>query len=239
MFKYKYKEIYSDIKRNILTNHYRAGKLLPTQKELASQYDVSRATINKSLKLLERERLIYSVRGSGTFVRQSIHENSAEFLPLDYPVGVTYSHRDQKIESKVLLFDIAFPNKKVKKKLLLEKNQPVYEFKRLRYLNDKIHSFEHAFMPISVTTLDEEVLKGSVYDHLGVEEKIQLTDAHRVVYASEANEEISEVFQTKIGKSILVIEQTAYDQTGNVFEYSTSYFPSDRAKFGLDIHLDK
>ena len=31
----KYRDVYSDIKKNILTNHYRAGTQLPTQKYFA------------------------------------------------------------------------------------------------------------------------------------------------------------------------------------------------------------
>ena len=42
---YKYREIYSDIKRDILTNHYRAGTLLPTQEFFAEKYDVIRITL--------------------------------------------------------------------------------------------------------------------------------------------------------------------------------------------------
>ncbi|MDN6196254.1 MAG: GntR family transcriptional regulator [Atopostipes suicloacalis] len=226
------------MKRNILTNHYRAGKLLPTQEELANKYDVSRATINKALKLLENERLIYSVQGSGTFVRQRMQENSSELLPFDYPVGVTYSHRDQEIESKILLFDISFPSQEIKEKLALKDDEPVYEFKRLRYLNGKIHSLEHTFMPISIVTLNEEILKGSVYDYLGSEAKLKLTDARRIVYSSESDKEISQAFHIKEGSPVLVIEQLAFDQTGDIFEYSSSYFPNEKTKFVLDIHLN-
>ena len=47
---YKYREIYADIKRDILTNHYRAGTLLPTQEFFAEKYNVSRITL-KNLSL--------------------------------------------------------------------------------------------------------------------------------------------------------------------------------------------
>lgn len=102
---YKYYEIYSDIKRNILTNHYRAGTLLPTQEFFSEKYGVSRITLKKALNLLEDDGLIFSKQGSGTYVRSKIENSNSEILPLDLPIGVTYSHRDQKISSKILSFD--------------------------------------------------------------------------------------------------------------------------------------
>ena len=107
---YLYWEVYSDIKKDILTNHYRAGKPLPTQETLAKTYQTSRLTIKKALRILQDEGLIYSKQGSGSYVRARATDDDKELLPLDAPIGVTYSHRDQKITSKLLYFDARLPN---------------------------------------------------------------------------------------------------------------------------------
>lgn len=233
---HRYQEIYSDIKKNILTNQYREGTLLPTQETLSSIYEVSRITLKKALDLLENEGLIYTKQGSGTYVRSRMEDVSEELLPLDLPIGFTYSHRHQKITSHILYFTARLPLTKEKKDLSINSNEPVYEFKRVRSLNGNIHSYEHTIMPVSIATIDEEILKGSVYDYLGSHVKIQLTDARRVIYASEADHEISSALDVKLGSSILVIEQVAYDQNGNAFESSKSYFIGNKSKFVLDIH---
>lgn len=44
------------------------GELMPTQKQLAEQYGVSRATVQKALDKLKEEGWVRSVRGSGTYV---------------------------------------------------------------------------------------------------------------------------------------------------------------------------
>ena len=69
MNSYRYQDIYSKIKKSIETNHYRAGKLLPTQEQLANEFNVSRVTIKKALNCLEKENLIYTKQGSGTYVK--------------------------------------------------------------------------------------------------------------------------------------------------------------------------
>ena len=114
MSSYRYQDVYSDIKKSIETNHYRAGKLLPTQEELATKYNVSRVTIKKALNCLEKENLIYTKQGSGTFVKPRLNFPDNETLPLDYPVGVTYSHRDAVIKNKILHFNARLPHEEEK-----------------------------------------------------------------------------------------------------------------------------
>ncbi|MHC9532171.1 GntR family transcriptional regulator [Dellaglioa sp. L3N] len=236
---YRYREIYSDIKRDILTNHYRAGALLPTQEILTEKYEVSRLTLKKSLNLLSDEGLIYSKQGSGTYVRPRMDSQSAETLPLDLPIGVTYSHRDQKITSKLLYFNARLPTELEQKNLQILSNDPVYEIKRIRLINHQVYSFEHSVMPVAIAPIDEKILAGSVYDYLGSHANLQLTDARRVVYAEPANAETSQALEVSVNSPIFVIDQIAYDQKGRAFEYSTSRFVSDHNKFVLDVHLNK
>lgn len=236
---YRYREIYSDIKRDILTNHYRAGTLLPTQEILTEKYAVSRLTLKKALNLLADEGLISSKQGSGTYVRPRMDNQTGELLPLDIPIGVTYSHRDQKISSQVLYFNARLPNAKEQQNLQIEASQPVYEIKRVRLVNDQKYSYEHTIMPVTIAPLDETILQGSVYDYLGTYAKIQLTDARRVVYAEGADQETASALDLAMGAPTFAIEQIAYDQKGRAFEYSVSRFTSERSKFVLDIHLNR
>lgn len=235
---FRYREVYSDIKRDILTNHYREGNPLPTQESLSSKYNVSRLTLKKSIHLLEEEGLVFSKQGSGTFVRQRINTDSEEMLPLDLPIGVTYSHRDQKITSKILYFDARLPNEIEQKKLCIDTNEPVYEIKRIRYINKKKYSFEHIVMPVSVAPIDREILQSSIYDYLG-SRKIHLTDAQRVVSAEKSDSETSTALSIPKNSPIFVIKQIAYDQEGRPFEYSVSKFVGNKSKFVLDIHMSE
>jgi len=232
---YRYKEIYSDIKGDILRNHYRAGTPMPTQEELAAKYKVSRLTLRKSLKMLSDEGLIHSQQGSGTVVRSQMNDSNGELLPLDLPIGATYTHRDQSITSSLLLFAARLPDATEQKNLRIEANEPVYEIKRVRYRDGKNYSFEHTIMPTRIMPLDEDILAGSIYDHLG-EKNIFMTDARRVIYAQGADDESAQALAVQPSTPLLVIEQIAYDQKGEAFEYSTSRFVEDHSKFVLDIH---
>ncbi|SDE49347.1 DNA-binding transcriptional regulator, FadR family [Paracoccus isoporae] len=61
-------EIYAQILLQLSTGQYKVGDRLPTEKEMASTYDVSRPVVREALQHLSNDGLIDARRGSGTFV---------------------------------------------------------------------------------------------------------------------------------------------------------------------------
>lgn len=67
----KYEMIYKDLCEKISEKFYKNGELLPTEKELANSYNVSRITIQKAMQILSSNGLIERVPGKGTFLKTS------------------------------------------------------------------------------------------------------------------------------------------------------------------------
>ncbi len=63
----KYYRLMDDLKQQILTSQWKAGEKLPSENELAREYQVSRHTVRKALGILQNEGYIYAVHGKGTF----------------------------------------------------------------------------------------------------------------------------------------------------------------------------
>lgn len=68
----KYLSIADQIEQQILSHTLQPGTQLPTEKELMSQFHVSRQTIRNAFSCLLKKKLIYTVKGSGTFVFKSV-----------------------------------------------------------------------------------------------------------------------------------------------------------------------
>ncbi|KWX69936.1 GntR family transcriptional regulator [Paenibacillus jilunlii] len=63
-----YEKIFDEVKESILTQAYRLGERVPSEKELADTYNVSRITSKKALEMLAAEHLIVRKPGRGSFV---------------------------------------------------------------------------------------------------------------------------------------------------------------------------
>lgn len=75
-----YKNVVNLLKNKINSPLYSIGDLLPSEKELAELYDVSRNTLRKALKALEEEGLIERRHGSGTWIRNKHFQASVTHL---------------------------------------------------------------------------------------------------------------------------------------------------------------
>lgn len=63
-------EIYAQILLQLSTGQHNVGDRLPTEKELAKMYNVSRPVVREALQHLQNDGLIDARRGSGTFVQR-------------------------------------------------------------------------------------------------------------------------------------------------------------------------
>ncbi|MHC4443599.1 MAG: LacI family DNA-binding transcriptional regulator [Planctomycetota bacterium] len=66
----KYNQIYDYIREKILTGSYGEGDKVPTQRQLATYFGVSRPTVARALRELESEGILVCRQGAGTFIPQ-------------------------------------------------------------------------------------------------------------------------------------------------------------------------
>ena len=69
-----YIQLYNRLKNLIESGELEEGEQLPSIRSLAKELDVNNVTIVNAYKLLEQEAYVYSKKGSGTYVRQSLNE---------------------------------------------------------------------------------------------------------------------------------------------------------------------
>lgn len=65
-----YEKIFDDVKRQILEQSYKPGDRIPSEKELADEYGVSRITSKRALEMLAAEHIIVRKPGRGSFVAE-------------------------------------------------------------------------------------------------------------------------------------------------------------------------
>lgn len=63
-----YEQLYKKVVELILKGELRSGDKLPSVRELAKSLGVNPNTVSKAFQLLERDKVIYSLAGRGSFV---------------------------------------------------------------------------------------------------------------------------------------------------------------------------
>lgn len=74
-----YQFIAQQIKVQITSNIYAQDEKLPSVRDLATLYHANTKTIQRAIKLLESEGFIYTIPGSGTFVKGNIEKSKHAF----------------------------------------------------------------------------------------------------------------------------------------------------------------
>lgn len=76
--KIKYHRVYEDvieqIENLILEGNLSPGDVLPTERELAQAFGISRGTLREAFRILERERLIETRPGGGRYLSKNLNE---------------------------------------------------------------------------------------------------------------------------------------------------------------------
>ena len=78
-------QVAEDIRRRIREGEFTSGMKLPPLRALTAAYDVAEMTVHAAIRELQREGLVVSSRGRGTFVR----EQAADPEATDSPEGKT------------------------------------------------------------------------------------------------------------------------------------------------------
>lgn len=79
-----YEQIYNHLLQKIKDGELKSGDRLPSEKELADQFRVSRITSKKALETLSNRKLVERVRGKGSFVASSLPDlEEAEHAAVD------------------------------------------------------------------------------------------------------------------------------------------------------------
>lgn len=74
----KYKEVITWIQEGIQKGTFQMGEKLPSENELSRQFGLSRQTVRHGIDVLEQQKLVTRVQGSGTYVGQMVKQPRQE-----------------------------------------------------------------------------------------------------------------------------------------------------------------
>lgn len=143
--RFRYLNIYQDIKNKIEHGEYEQGQKLNTEKEYQEIYKVSRDTVRKAFARLENEEYIVRRAAVGTFVKYKKSDYTLakleSFTEQMKSRGITPSSEFVSIEF------LPVGNECIQRKLEIAAEERCYIITRIRKGNDIPMSYEIAYVP--------------------------------------------------------------------------------------------
>ena len=100
-----YEYVIENIKGMITRGELRCGERIPSERELAARFNVSRVPIREALKILEYMGVLDSSRGDGTYVKNIVVEDLIGRL--DFPITATADTLMDLLELRISLESFA------------------------------------------------------------------------------------------------------------------------------------
>ncbi|MBD2866386.1 MULTISPECIES: GntR family transcriptional regulator [Paenibacillus] len=190
---------------------YADGKKLPSEKELAETYGVSRETIRKALKHLTQLGRVYSIRGSGHYVRHWVPQMESTLNRLTSITELIKQSQLVEGEMEVHFFK-RVPTKDEAELLQIHPLDPVFVVDRIRTAGGEPLIFNQNVLPQSVVGEDFPLRyeKGSLLNCLRTRYRIDIAEAMTEVLAVRA-EDLLPYRLKETGAPLLKFKQVHYD----------------------------
>jgi GntR family transcriptional regulator len=205
---------------------------LPTERELATEFDVNRLTVRRALDRMESEDLIYRVQGAGTFVAASRITKSVELTSFTEDMEA----RGLVPGSSVLISETSPAGSHVASKLRISPAAEIYHIRRIRTADGKPMCLEDSFLnPEFVPGLIAKVDKESLYNLMERDYRVRIEWAEQTIRATVLDPDEAQVLEAPAFSPAFLVTRTGYDAKDRAIEHAESLYRGDRYHYELQI----
>jgi GntR family transcriptional regulator len=224
-----YHQLEEYIKQQIENGSLEEESVIPSEREYAERFQISRMTVRQAINNLVSEGYLNRQKGRGTFVTKKKVEQELQGMT---SFTEDMLSRGMNPSSILLSFQILPADKKTALALRIEETDSVYKIKRIRLADGAPMALETAYIPVEIVPgLTEENSNLSLYQYIEENLALSISEATQEIEASTADYLDSETLEINIGDPILLIERISYLQEGIPFELVKSTFRADRYRF--------
>jgi len=233
-----YYQLEEQIKSMIYSKHFKPGDLLPSEREFAEKYAISRMTVRQAINNLVKEGLVYREKGKGTFVADKKFEQDLS--------GLTSFSEDMRnrglIPSNQLIsFDFEQPDEKLASILAISPTDMICKIKRVRLANEEPVALETIYTPKKIIgDMNVQEFSTSFYDYLEKKLHVKIGFGHQTIEASLANDDEATYLKIKKDSPVLVMERTTFlqNEEHTPIEFVISTYRADKYKFKMTMKRD-
>jgi GntR family transcriptional regulator len=222
-----YVQIYRALAEQIRLGRLAAGDLVPSERELSDEYEVSRMTVRQALRSLRQDGLVYQDRGVGTFVARSKVNIHTRHL-----VGFTEDMRQRGLQpsSQLIGLQKELAKTPIAEALGLPPRAEVFRLERLRLADGEPMAYEVNHLPAALCPEleDYDLADNALYQILETRYGIRLERAAEALEAVSATRRAARFLAVKTGSPLLAVTRTVYAEDDRIIEYAQSLYRADR-----------
>jgi GntR family transcriptional regulator len=206
---------------------------LPTERELAEQFSVSRLTVREMLGRLENEGRVYRAQGSGTFVSEPRIAKSVELTSFSEDMrarGLEPGSRQFAVEVKPAGATVGFA-------LHVSPRDDVVHIRRVRTADGTPMCIEDVYIPeIFAPGLSEMGIDDSLYDVLNSRFRLRLDRAEQSIRVTTLDPSEADLLETAEFSAAFDVRRVGLDSRGRRIEYAQSIYRGDRYSYDLTVY---
>ncbi|MBU5364410.1 GntR family transcriptional regulator [Enterococcus devriesei] len=223
----KFYPIYMKLKERIKNGEYE--EMLPTESVLTQEFNTSRNTIRRAILMLKEEGLVYSVKGRGVLILETIADDRWDFDAGGFNGLEAIEQANQmETETKVLCLKKIIIDEKLQGKVPFTTGEILYQVERLRILNGDPLMLDISYFRFDqVPILTKSIAEKSIYQYLK-DQDVHIAAAKRRFLVTKADEKDMEYLDLGTNNCVGVMENLVFNDMGRLFEYTQSRFVPDR-----------
>lgn len=231
-----YKQLKNKIMDDIENGKLKNGDKLPSERELAEQFGVSRMTARHTLSILEREGIVERRVGAGTFITN-------KKIEMDF---ITFNSFTKNMlgrgfipGTKILYIKKDFAKPSLASKLKIQEGEEVIVIKRLRSVDNTPVAIEESTIPYKYCRGIEDLIADNVSlyqlleDHYGIV-LVKAKEYMQVCFSDEAE---SKYLRIRSESPCILLEAVAFDRNEQEIEFSRSITRSDIVRYYSELNL--
>jgi len=227
--------IRTELRARILEGGYQPLERMPSESELGLAFEASRTTVRQALGDLQKEGLIFTLQGKGSFVaRPKAFQNVTRLTGL----GESLAALGYDVLNVLQGVRYERPDAVVAARLALAGDARVCEIRRVRLLNREPVSLECTYVPEPIGRQLEraDLVTRDIFLVLENDCGIPLGHADLRIDATLADEALSQALRYAPGAPVLRIERLTHDAAGRPIDFEYLHYRADAFQYRLRTH---
>lgn len=228
-----YAQLEAILRKQIESGEYEKGELLPAEKLLMEQYQVSRVTVRQAMAALTQDGYIKSSRGIGTEV---IYEKIDEHMKSVISFTDEMKQHNITMQTSYCSMKKIKPSERVAMALGIPLTDSCYCLTRVRCVDERPLVYTITYLKDIVNLpMDSVHYMESLYKYLKEVHGIRIEKGRDTLEAALPTKEIQKFLEIDQQMPVFKRTRQTFLPGNEVFEYSICYYPGNRYKYTVDL----